>query len=110
MSESSKAHSQMLYYGNTSDENLNILKGPCLGISKEHLQYLINVGKALHKLEELAKHDLFDDLSKHNTYWQSAHEDEYEKLDELRRRLMWISEKIWDAISLLEIEIDDDGE
>lgn len=81
-----------------------------MSISKDHLQYLINVGKALHKLEELAKHDLFAGLSKHNAYWQSAHEDEYEKLDEVRRRLMWISEKIWDAISLLEIEIDNDPE
>lgn len=110
MSDEPKGHSQMIYYGNAFELDFNKPKEPHMSISKEHLQYLINVGKALHKLEEVAKHELFDGLSKHNTYWQSAHEDEYEKLDEIRRRLMRISEKIWDAISLLEIKIDDDDE
>lgn len=112
MSDEPKGHSQMIYYGNAFELDFNKPKEPHMSISKEHLQYLINVGKALHKLEEVAKHELLDDLSKHNDFWRSDETIHYEtvdeKLDAIRMQLSFISDKLWDVVSLLDIQGDDE--
>ncbi len=76
-----------------------------MSISNDHLSYLINVGKALHILEKVAKEDVFQDLSKHNEFWRSEETKHYETVDEkleaIRIRLSFIEDRLWDAISLL---------
>ncbi len=60
------------------------------------------IGRAEERLRDILYDDVFDSTSKHNTYWHSKYELESEKLDHLRRKVAYLSERLWDLLSILE--------
>lgn len=66
---------------------------------------LLRLGRAQEKLDNLMKEDFFEDLSKHNPYWHTADED---KMDEARRRLSMIQDRLWDIVGILHGGEDDE--
>ncbi len=71
------------------------------------IKFVKNVGAAESKLRDLLLSDRLSDLSKHNPYYDSEHEIEADKLDDLRMSLSSISDVISDVLNLLEIEQDE---
>lgn len=67
-----------------------------------HLKLVHNTGKAYAKLDGLIRHEMFDNLSKHNPYWDSEHEIESDKLHDIRMRLQTIQETISDVMVLID--------
>lgn len=63
------------------------------------LAHVQKTGKALAILDEVLKHTLFDNLSKHNPFWDSSDE-----MDELRMNLSMISDKLTEAVEMLTID------
>lgn len=62
---------------------------------------IVNVGRALEKLETVLDHDIFDDLSKHSAKWDSEHEKEADTLYTTRCQLSSIHNQLWDVFGLL---------
>ena len=61
---------------------------------------LIRIGRAQQMLHDI----LIDDphyLSKHNPYWESESDVENEKLDEVRRKLSSINDKLYEAYGMI---------
>jgi hypothetical protein len=74
---------------------------------RDIINKLMDVGKAQNKLEDLLENDIFENLSKHNPYWET--DPDCEKLDDCRRRLAVIKETLWEVVSLIDkIPIDDE--
>jgi hypothetical protein len=67
---------------------------------------LLRLGRAQEKLDSMMKEDFFDDLSKHNPYWHS--DIDGDKLDQARRRLSMIQDRLWDIISIVHGGEDDE--
>lgn len=61
-----------------------------------------DIGRAQQRLKSILDDDLFDNLSKHNTYWHSKYEPESDKLDDLRRKLSCLSDNLWDLMTILQ--------
>jgi hypothetical protein len=61
-----------------------------------------DIGKAITHLKEILDCDLFDDLSKHSNYWDSEHNNEADKLDDIRLKLSFLEENLWDVYAILE--------
>ncbi len=70
-------------------------------------RYLVNVGRATQKLREALDHDIFDDLSKHSTYWQSEDEKTDGKLHDIRMALSIIREALSEALYKIEGDYED---
>jgi len=68
---------------------------------------LIAIGTAKEKILQLLDADYFDELSKHNDYWDSSHGEEGDKLDECRMRFKHVYEVLWDVIGLLNCDNED---
>jgi len=75
---------------------------PCL--SKCILKRLEDIGCAREKLQSIIDEDIFENLSKHNPYWDSEHEKESEKLYDIRIKLAYFKEKLWEIYSTLSQE------
>lgn len=63
-----------------------------------------DIGRAQEKLKNILDEELFDNLSKHDPFWDSKHELESEKLDDLRRKLSCLSDNLWDLWAILRKE------
>lgn len=61
---------------------------------RDLISYILKVGEAHQMLTDLIVDEKFANLSKHNPYWDSEHEAEADKLDEIRLRWQWINEKL----------------
>lgn len=72
------------------------------------INHLQDVGKAEKYLRDVVDDPILEDLSKHNPYWHHKDEEIHDKLDEVRRKLMYVEEQIHICIALLRKE-DDDG-
>lgn len=72
------------------------------------VQAIIRLGRAIEKMKSILELDLFDNLSKHNPYWDSEHEPEGEKLDQARRNISFIHEKLYEMNSTLRGYDDDE--
>lgn len=62
---------------------------------------LEDIGRAQVKLNAILEHDIFENLSKHNLYWQSEHELESVKLCSIRMQLSSINDslfELWEVI------------
>ncbi len=79
---------------------------PLHNVSKIMVDKLISIGRAQHLLKEIMSEEIFDGLSKHNVYWQSAYEKEYEKLDDTRRRLVIIYDNLCDLHAVLHNDVE----
>ena len=76
------------------------------------LKYLLNVGEARKLVKDILNDDVFDNLSKHNPYFDSEHDKEDQKLEDLRWALNRIQDalhKIWELIEAPEDDEDDQG-
>lgn len=62
---------------------------------------IINVGRALEKLNVVLDNEIFDNLSKHNPKWNSEHENESETLYQTRCTLNHIQEQLYEVFALL---------
>jgi hypothetical protein len=70
----------------------------------ELIGYIEKIGIAREKLNEILDLDIWDDLSKHNPYWESQYEPECDKLDDARRRLAALHEQLLEIHLLLKIK------
>ena len=61
-----------------------------------------DIGRAQQKLKTILDEDIFDITSKHNPYWNSKHEEESEKLDDLRRKISCLNDNLWDLMTILQ--------
>lgn len=68
---------------------------------KSEWRYIRDSGRALQIISELSDMEIFDNLSKHNPYFDSVHEVESDKLYDLRCKLSYIHEKLLEAWSFL---------
>lgn len=71
-------------------------------LGRELVNCLQDMGRAYEKLKSSLDSELFNDLSKHNPYWESAHEPESDKLYDIRCRLSCLSDTLWDVVGLLD--------
>lgn len=62
---------------------------------------LEDIGRAKEKLRIILDDEIFETTSKHNPYWQSEHEQEADKLDDLRMKLACLNDNLWDIWSVL---------
>lgn len=63
-----------------------------------------DIGRIDEKLKLILAMECFDNLSKHNEYFHSEHDIEFEKLDYLRRNLMGIQELLYEIWEIVRIE------
>lgn len=59
------------------------------------------LGAVEERVKDLLNDDIFEMLSKHNTYWSSENEQEGDKLDDLRRKFLCIQDNLWDVMRIL---------
>ncbi len=76
---------------------------------KDDTQIIKNImkwGKAQYLLQELINNEIFDSqfLSKHNPYFHSEDDELADKLDDLRRKFVFIQDKLSDIIQMIEID------
>lgn len=62
---------------------------------KHLISRIEDIGTAKERLKNILQTAIFDELSKHDEWWHSAHEVESEKLDELRRTFIVLQEELW---------------
>lgn len=74
----------------------------------DNTRYLINVGICVERMRNVITADVFENLSKHNPWYDSKHELEADKLDELRRTLVLVKEEIESMLIKLDPMLDDD--
>lgn len=65
------------------------------------IQIIESNGIAQEKLKTILYHDMFEGLSKHNSYWKSEHEVECDKLDHIRMTLKCMQDNLWDVWRVL---------
>jgi hypothetical protein len=65
------------------------------------IQRFEEIGRVKEKLSALMEHDIFDDLSKHNIYYHSEHEIEYDKLFDLRMKIAGIQDSLCNIYDIL---------
>jgi len=66
---------------------------------------LEDIGKVREKLKLILEDDIFDNLSKHNPYFDSEHQKESDKLYDLRCKISYIHDKLLDIQAVLEIDM-----
>lgn len=76
---------------------------------KHIVNALVAIGRCQEILMRIEENDLFDNLSKHNTYWDSEHEIESEKLYDIRMRLCSLTEDLAELINILSLDDEDLG-
>lgn len=67
---------------------------------KEVVKKLMDFGKVEQILSEVLEYEIFDDISKHSPYWQSENSEFEEKLYEIRSQLVFLEEKLFDALTI----------
>lgn len=65
------------------------------------IQRLEDMGRVKERLDKLLEFEIFDDLSKHNTYFHSEHPLEEDKLYDLRCKLCAIQDSLKEINSIL---------
>ena len=68
------------------------------------LNNLKDMGRAQERLKIILDDELFENLSKHNSYWQSEHEVEDDKLHTIRCKLSCMMDNLWDVFAILRRE------
>lgn len=77
-------------------------------ISNQVIDRLISkikdMGRIQERLKTILDDEIFETLSKHNTYWHSKNEAEGDKLDDLRRKFSCLNDNLWDIMGILRTE------
>ena len=81
-----------------SENSLDCL---CLGL----LRRIEDIGRAREILSGIMDMDVFDDLSKHNQYWESEHEKESDKLFEIRMKISHLQDGLGNLYEILSNEM-----
>ncbi len=69
---------------------------------------LEDMGRARQFLEGVLDNDVFEKTSKHNPYWESEHEIEADKLDDLRMTLTCLNDNLWELMQILRPQDDNE--
>ena len=67
---------------------------------------LEDLGKAKILLSQILKDETFEDLRKHNNYWDSEHEKEADKLDDIRLKIQGIEYQLYDLLEILNYDFE----
>lgn len=67
----------------------------------EILSRVVDLGRAHSKLHGILQDEIFYKLSKHEPYFHSKHEEEADKLDDLRMKLSCLNDNLWDVMVIL---------
>lgn len=75
--------------------------------AKSIIKRLEEIGCAKQKLNEILEHDLVSghgkyDISKHNEFWRSPHDEEDEKLEDIRCLILGLQDIIWELYKILD--------
>jgi len=65
---------------------------------------LEDFGRAQSKLKMILDDEIFDNLSKHDPYWDHADEIASDKLYDIRMKLICLSDNLWDLWAILRRE------
>lgn len=68
----------------------------------EIYKHIKNSGIVEYKIREIADHPIFYILSKHDPYWDSEHELEADKLDDIRSQLSKISNDLQNTLFFID--------
>lgn len=68
------------------------------------LNRIADLGRAQERLKTILDDEIFNNLSKHNAYWESEHEKEDEKLYDIRCKLSCLLDNLWDLFAILRKE------
>ncbi len=60
-----------------------------------------DLGRARQFLQSMLEHEIFDKTSKHNPYWESVHEAECDKLQDLRMIITCLNDNMWELMQIL---------
>jgi hypothetical protein len=60
-----------------------------------------DIGRARQFLENVLEHEIFNKTSKHNPYWESIHEEECDKLQDLRMIFGCLNDNLWHLMEIL---------
>ena len=71
---------------------------------KEMIDRVEDIGRARQKLKSILDTEMFDNLSKHNPYWESKDEEMSEKLYDIRMSLACLNDNLWDLWAILNNE------
>lgn len=77
---------------------------PSTDLAKHLVKRIEDLGRIRELLKGVLRNEIFDELSKHDEWWHSAHLEEGEKLDELRRTFIGLQDELW---TIQEILIED---
>ncbi len=95
-------------YAEHNNNIWDILKARGLDPTKAFPMAMIDrvqdIGRAQERLKSILDDEIFEKLSKHNPYWDSNHEPECEKLDDLRRKFAQMNDNLWDLWAILRAE------
>lgn len=71
-------------------------------LSKQMIERVSDIGRIEILLKEVMDSELFDDLSKHNPYWQDTDRAKAEdRLYEIRCRLSGIQDGLWSVMEII---------
>jgi hypothetical protein len=76
-------------------------------LSLRILARLEDTGRAQERLRQVLDNEVFENLSKHNPYWDSEHEKEAEKLNDIRLNIASVSEELYEIWGMLKTELPD---
>lgn len=79
-------------------------------IYRNLIKRLEDIGRCRQILDQLHRHDAFDDLSKHNYFFHSEHQEESDRLNQLRTYLGDIKDQINEISEILDNEIKENPE
>ena len=76
---------------------------------KDVVNKLLKVGRAYQLIMLLLDDDIFDNLSKHDPFWDSEHDAEADKLHDLRFKFQHMSDQLYDIVALIDTEDEENG-
>ncbi len=89
---------ESLQIAGVSEDLLGAATGDPVNMLFSKLQ---DMGRVEEKLLNLLEDEIFQDTSKHNTFWHSKHGVEADKLDDLRGKISCLHDNLWDIIAIL---------
>jgi len=72
------------------------------GLSGAVISKVQMIGRVEEKLLRLLEDDIFEMTSKHHPYWEDG--DLLDKMQEVRCKVLWIEEVMWEVVRLLKEE------
>jgi len=77
---------------------------PLGSLSTDVITRLEDIGRAQQKLKSIIDDDIFDNLSKHDPFWDSTYESECDRLHDIRMKLNCLRDNLWDLWAILRRE------